>query len=151
MRGDRDGVYGDVLPIVAFMLVALSYVLTRVFGAGIWMALLAMIALAIPSVAIEAIVPSWVLWGRAYYLLALAAAAASVILLRRRRDSAAPAMALAACTFFLAFAMRSLDSPICSLVPLGTHFLWHLLDAAFVFQLAQLVALHGWAEGRASR
>jgi hypothetical protein len=39
--------------------------------------------------------------------------------------------------------MRSLDMPLCAGWPVGTHFLWHLLNALLLYLLVRLVILHG--------
>lgn len=52
--------------------------------------------------------------------------------LEKSRDSASW-MLLAACLLPVALAVRSLDQKVCSVFPLGTHFLWHLLAAAVLY------------------
>jgi hypothetical protein len=44
--------------------------------------------------------------------------------------------------------LRTLDAAMCDAFPLGTHFLWHLINAALLFVLAQaLVAAVTSARG----
>jgi len=43
--------------------------------------------------------------------------------------------------FFAAFAARSSDMPVCDSFPLGTHFLWHLLNATLLYLLVRLAIL----------
>ena len=44
-------------------------------------------------------------------------------------------LGLAAFIFALSLAFRSLDGALCAAVPLGTHWLWHLLNAAVLYLL----------------
>lgn len=39
----------------------------------------------------------------------------------------------AAGVFVLALVFRTMDNPVCESFPLGTHFLWHLLNAAAIY------------------
>ena len=55
----------------------------------------------------------------------------------KRLPSAGP-LALAAACFAPSLVLRQLDLPLCEIWPLGTHFAWHLLNAA-------TLALTSWA------
>lgn len=49
-------------------------------------------------------------------------------------------IALAAATFALSLVFRSIDLQVCAALPIGTHYLWHLLNGAMVgFLLIALV------------
>ncbi|WP_170108072.1 hypothetical protein [Donghicola tyrosinivorans] len=49
-------------------------------------------------------------------------------------------MALAAGTFALSLVFRAIDLQVCGALPIGTHYLWHLLNGAMVgFLLVALV------------
>ncbi len=43
-------------------------------------------------------------------------------------------------TFLSAILFRSIDLSVCSYLPIGTHFLWHILVAAFGLQLLMLLS-----------
>ena len=141
--------WGDVIPIVMFMLAYIWFAMTSLFGLGVLAKVLFIVGFSALTLSLEARVPSWVLWGGALYLPALVLAVAVPVSLHRMRHPAAGMMTLAAGTFFLAFAMRSADTPLCPVLPLGTHFLWHLLNATFVYLLVRIAILHG--SGGASR
>jgi hypothetical protein len=51
-------------------------------------------------------------------------------------------MIVAACLFVVALSLRTLDMHLCPSFPLGTHFLWHLLNALLLYLLLRLVILH---------
>ena len=44
--------------------------------------------------------------------------------------------------FLVSFTARIIDQAICPVFPLGTHFLWHVLNATVLFLLIRAVILH---------
>jgi hypothetical protein len=50
----------------------------------------------------------------------------------------------------LSLAMRILDTPLCDAVPIGTHFLWHVLNAIMLGWMAEVLRRHlaGGGAGR---
>ena len=135
--------WGDVIPILAFMLVYVWFVMTWLFGFSLRTRVLMIAGFSVLTLSLETGVPSTVLWGGALYVPTLIIAITVAGALYRMRHPAASAMATAIGTFFLAFTMRSLDTPLCTAVPIGTHFLWHLLNATFLYLLVRLAILHG--------
>jgi hypothetical protein len=135
--------WGDVIPILAFMLVYIWFLMTWLFGFSLRTRVLMIAGFFALTLSLEAEVPATVLWGGALYVPALIIAITVVCALYRMRHPAANAMAAAIGTFFLAFAMRSLDTPLCSAMPVGTHFLWHLLNATFLYLLVRIAILYG--------
>ncbi|HEY1382844.1 MAG TPA: ceramidase domain-containing protein [Dongiaceae bacterium] len=139
--GTRWAEWGDVIPILVFMLLYLWFVLTHLFR---WPAILKTGALAAFSAAtflLEASVPGDVLWGGALYLPTILAFIAIGVVLKRRAHPAASAMLGAIAVFSAAFIARSSDMPLCEAFPLGTHFLWHLLNATLLYLLIRLAIL----------
>jgi hypothetical protein len=51
------------------------------------------------------------------------------VLLRRRAPATARGLAMGAGLLMVALTFRSIDLALCSTVPFGTHFVWHLLNA----------------------
>jgi hypothetical protein len=83
--------------------------------------------------------------------------AASAVLLRGRLPEVARGLGLGAAVLTLSIVLRSLDMGVCNALPLGTHFLWHILNGAMLgwmievyrrHRIAQCAAL-GSAPGRA--
>ena len=136
--GTRWAEWGDVLPILLFMLLYLWLLLTVVFAWPASSTLIADCGYIGLTVYLEATVPAWVLWGGALYIPTLLVMLSVAVALYWRAPAAASEMSLAACVFLLSFAARTLDSRICSMFPLGTHFLWHLLNAALLFLLIKV-------------
>ncbi len=61
------------------------------------------------------------------------------LLLRRRWPMVARGMALGALILSVSLVFRSLDLALCGGWPLGTHFLWHLLNAAMLGWMIELL------------
>ena len=139
--GTRWAEWADVIPILVFMLLYLWFVLTHLFG---WPTLGRAVALAVFCAAtfmLEARVPGDVLWGGALYIPTILSFIAIGTVLKRRAHPAANAMLAAIAVFFAAFAARSSDMAVCDAFPLGTHFLWHLLNATLLYLLVRLAIL----------
>lgn len=147
--GTRWAEWGDVLPILLFMLLYLWLLLTVVFAWPTWSALVADLSYIGLTVYLEAAIPASVLWGGALYIPTLLVMLWVAVALYWRAPAAASGMSIAVCVFVLSFAARTLDSRICWTFPVGTHFLWHLLNATLLFLLIK-VALTARAT-RASR
>ncbi len=70
-------------------------------------------------------------------LIALYAAA-----LRRRLPEVARGLALGATILCLSLTFRSLDEPLCNVLPFGTHFMWHLLNGLMLGWMIELYRRH---------
>jgi hypothetical protein len=85
--------------------------------------------------------------GPGMYLAALLGLAVLSLLLARSPDPTRrafwPAFALPAAVFAVSLTLRTLDSPLCSTLPIGTHFAWHLLNA-YTLYLVTRAAIHRW-------
>lgn len=60
--------WADVIPIVAFMLAYMWFVMTWLFGLNLWTKILVIVGFSVVTLWLEAKVPSTVLWGGALYL-----------------------------------------------------------------------------------
>lgn len=85
--------------------------------------------------------------GYAAFLLGLAGMA---IALWRRPGKADTArlLGLAALVFAMSLTFRTLDGPLCGSIPLGTHWLWHLLNATVLYLLLMAAIGQGPAQVR---
>jgi hypothetical protein len=75
-------------------------------------------------------------------MLPLMVLSAVAVILLVRRSPAGPSYLAAAIVFAAAFAARQLDGPLCDAIPVGTHFLWHLLAAVLAFILIRAAILY---------
>jgi len=63
-------------------------------------------------------------------------------LLRRRSPATARGMALGAGLLLVSLTARTLDGPLCQDLPLGTHFLWHLLNGLMLGWMIEVYRRH---------
>ncbi|MBV2183726.1 MAG: ceramidase domain-containing protein [Rhizobium sp.] len=78
--------------------------------------------------------------GSTQYLPALFVVFATGRMVWKERQPSFRLIVVAIALFALSFAFRSLDMPLCSAVPFGTHFLWHVTNClAFGVLLAALI------------
>jgi hypothetical protein len=125
---NRWSVLADVIPITLFIYFYLALALRRFLALG-WLAailmLLVFFGLTFP---IEAALRP-LLSGSAGYVPALLAMLVIGSLLAVRGHPAARYVMFAGMIFLVSLTLRTLDLPLCPAWPLGTHFLWHLLNA----------------------
>ena len=134
--------WGDVIPILAFVVVYFWLVLRCFLRWPFTQTFLTLLLFLTLTLFAEARVPSEVLWGGAMYLPALFAITALGVALYRQLPNAGTSMLIAAAVFIFSFAARTLDMKICDAFPLGTHFLWHLLNALLLYLLVRLAILN---------
>ena len=133
----------DVLPILGFILLYVfaasrDFLGLRPWAAGV--AVLGFFPYAAALVPLFRLVPG--LGSSAGYapvpLLILGYAA----LLRRRAPATARGLTLGAGLLVLSLAARTADGPLCPSLPFGTHFLWHLLNAAMLGTMIAVYRRH---------
>ena len=76
--------------------------------------------------------------GSGQYAPALLALVVFAVLTRWRGHPSANWIAAATGVFVLSLTFRTLDRDICAAIPLGTHFLWHLLNGLVIGLLLQM-------------
>lgn len=133
----------DVLPILSFILIYVFAATRDFLGARPMLAGLAamgFIPYAAATVPVFAMIPG--LGSSAGYapvpLLILIYAG----LLRRRAPATARGMAAGAAILLLSLGFRTLDQPLCAAVPMGTHFLWHILNALMLGWMIEVWRRH---------
>lgn len=127
----------DVLPIVLFILTYIYAVHRDVLGwrpVGSGLASLMFLPFAAGVAQVAGLLPffavSGVYWAVPVALLAYGAVLGGAVRAGFWRGAAILALSIT---------LRSLDDPLCQVVPIGTHFLWHLLNAAM---LAYMIVVH---------
>lgn len=133
----------DVVPILIFILLYL-YVANRAYlGLGLWGAL-GGLALFFPYAGM--MVPTFSLIPG----LGSSAAYAPVPLLiylyalwlRDRAPETAGGLALGATLLVVSLTFRTIDEPLCAGFPMGTHFLWHILNAIMLGWMIEVYRRH---------
>jgi hypothetical protein len=62
--------------------------------------------------------------------------------LRNSAPETARGMAVGAAILILSLTFRTLDKPLCDLVPFGTHFLWHVLNGLMLALMIEVYRRH---------
>jgi hypothetical protein len=131
----------DTLSILAFAAYFLFLFLTRAARLGGMLALAAACVFAALSYAFPKFLPSGPLTGSAGYLPYVIALAAMIAYLWRARRASARVFLGATLLFLVSLGLRTVDLPLCWKLPLGTHSLWHLLNAVVLFRLARELSI----------
>ena len=135
--------WGDVIPILIFMLMYLWLAMRRYLFWPAWLAVIVLLGFFFLTFNLEAKVPAEVLWGGAMYLPTLVALVAIAFAPNDwPRYVRHPIIAAVAC-FLLSFTFRTLDAHICPTLPIGTHYAWHILNATTLYLLLRAAILYG--------
>jgi hypothetical protein len=143
--------WADVIPILVFMIVYCWMILTVFFGFAAWLKTLITLAFFAATFYLEADEFQGLLWGGAMYLPTLFFLMAAGAGIWRRDADAGKAFFTAALLFVISFAFRTIDEPLCSQIPIGTHYFWHIFNAAVLFLLVRTLILHAPGGEEATR
>ncbi|TNC51838.1 hypothetical protein FHG66_03220 [Rubellimicrobium rubrum] len=136
----------DTLPILAFILVYVHAVHRVIWGQGA-LAALAFSLCTVPWIAgltlVFARLPGFEI--SAFYWPVPLLILLHAVLLRSRTPGTAAGFAAGACLLSMSLVLRSLDQVACQAFPLGTHFLWHLINAVMLAWMIEVLGRHGRA------
>ncbi|TMJ38225.1 MAG: hypothetical protein E6G87_06870 [Alphaproteobacteria bacterium] len=118
----------DVLPITLFIYGYLAFALRRFLAFDWWKVAVSMAVLFAATFAAERITPPGFMNGSGAYLPALVASVLVSLQLLRNGNPAQLNLSLASSIFFVSLIFRTADQVLCSLVPIGTHFIWLILN-----------------------
>lgn len=130
----------DVLPITLFIYVYFFFAMRRMIGMGAARAILALVGFILFSLGFRQLFPPGLLHGSAGYLPALLALLAVAAVLRLRGQALAQSLLAAAGLFAVSLTFRTIDPVVCHELPVGTHFLWHVLNAILLLVLVRLIS-----------
>jgi hypothetical protein len=144
---NRWSLLADVLPIAVFIYSYFLLAMRRYLQIGLGAGIAATVVFAAFNMSFArlwlGIFPDLTLNGSVGYIpAALALTVVGIICLAVSMRQAGKALLSAACLFALSLLFRSIDSTICSAVPVGTHFLWHLLNALVLGILMNAAIAH---------
>ncbi len=145
----RGAMLFDVVPIAVFIYGYFLLALRRFFGLGALASTAITLLFAAGSYLVENTFHG--LHGSVGYLPALGAMICFAALLWPRTGlrQTADGLALAALVFAASLTFRTMDGDVCAAFPLGTHFLWHILNACVLWLLLRTAMLHAEPETRA--
>ncbi len=141
----------DVTPILAFILLYVFAASRDMLGLKGWQAGLATLAF-LPYAAAGAY-----LFGQVPGLGGSAAYAPVPVLIlfyawaMRAHLATSRGLAAGAAVLVLSLTFRTLDGPVCTALPLGTHFLWHILNALMLGWMIEVYRRHRLAAAGAHR
>jgi hypothetical protein len=129
----RGAVLLDVIPIAVFIYGYLALALCRFLALPRGLVAVIVVVFAIAAQAVSALAPRDTLNGSVGYLPALAAmiVVASFV----KAPAVRRGLWLAAAMFAISLVFRTIDRDVCPLLPLGTHWIWHILNAVVLYML----------------
>lgn len=141
----------DVLPILTFILLYVFAASRDFLGLKPWQAGLctaAFIPYAAATVPLWAMVPG--LGSSAGYAPVPVLILVYAALLRQRAPDTTRGLAIGAGILILSLTFRTLDEPLCGVIPLGTHFMWHILNGLMLGWMIEVWLRHRKVAGGAA-
>lgn len=133
----------DVLPILGFILLYVFAATRDYFGARPWVAALVtagFVPYAAATVPVFSTIPG--LGSSSSYAPVPLLILIYAVLLRKRLPETARGLAIGAGILIVSLIFRTLDQPLCSALPFGTHFLWHVLNALMLGWMIEVWRRH---------
>jgi hypothetical protein len=143
----RGGMLADVIPIAIFIYGYLLLALRRFLHLSAAIAIAIAVGYAAGAQALSWLAPPRTLNGSIGYLPALVA---MVAMARLTHGRARRGLELAVMIFTVSLALRTIDLAACETFPVGTHFLWHLLNAVVLYALLRTAIKESDSETAAS-
>lgn len=125
----------DTLSILLFACVFVYAFFSDIGRAPAWLSLAAAGAFFAASFAAKLWLPDLGLNGSEAYLPMVLGLAAMIVYLARE-PSTRKQFATATGLLLVSLTLRTIDADVCAAFPLGTHFAWHLLNAAVLYLLS---------------
>ena len=125
----------DLLPIALFMSSFLVFVQKRLLHFSNLKTFLVMCIFITAAVLIELYQPRHILGGSLGYTHAVIALSMVAYIFRKRRHPYSKYFSAGLQVFLLSLVFRTLDGYLCEINPFGSHFIWHLTNAALIFIL----------------
>lgn len=122
----------DLLPIFLFTLVFVYYTFAKVLSFSKSLSLGFSGLFVLLMILIEIFVPKTFLSGSMLYVPALLTLIVVAKVVYVRNHQLSKLYFSVASVFLISLFFRTIDQPICDIFPVGTHFLWHLLNGLAV-------------------
>lgn len=133
----RWAALADTIPILVFILVYLYLALRHYLQLSLWTSL-AITVIFIPVSAGAGAATAPLLGSSAGYASALLAIFVVGLLMLQRNRTIANGLLVSAGVFAVSIVFRTIDETLCPAVSLGTHFIWHLLNAVVLYLLSMI-------------
>jgi hypothetical protein len=125
----RWAALADVVPIAVFIYGYLGFALRRFLRLGFIPAVVLAGLLLLGNFGLERVLPPGFLNGSVAYVPSLLAGLAMALASSLRRHEVSNRLFAASFVFALSLAFRTADQAICPILPIGTHYIWHILNA----------------------
>lgn len=143
---NRLTMLADVIPIAIFTLAYTAFAIRRYLGFSRLATAGVFVVFYLVAGGLTALVPGWLHAlsnGSMGYLPAFLALSVFGGWVAARGHEAGPWLLAGAATFLVSVTFRAFDQKLCAVLPFGTHFMWHLLNALMLALLLAAAARHG--------
>lgn len=128
--------WADRIPIIVFISILLLSSLMRLFKLNVIHALFVLLIFQTSNILVQTTFPPPTLNGSLFYLpTLLLLTIITTILWSKNKTPANIWFMYGSLLFLLAIIFRTIDNVICDTVPVGTHFIWHILIAGTIYPL----------------
>jgi len=135
----KETMLADVIPIAIFINIYLLSALRRLFALRWLLVLLLWGGYQAVSVAAQLTLPADMWHGSVMYLPTFAALAVMTVAFFLRKSAFARVFLLVMLVWTASLIFRTADLEICGSFPVGTHFLWHILNAWVLWRLLMVL------------
>ncbi|WP_455220789.1 ceramidase domain-containing protein [Kaarinaea lacus] len=125
----------DTIPILLFINLFLLSCLFRVFSLTVTLTLGIFIAYHVINYLIQSALPSNFLNGSIFYLPTWGFLLGIAVAAGRKKVAGRHYYIGGWAIFTISLIFRTVDQSLCTILPIGTHFIWHILNAATLFLL----------------
>ncbi len=139
---NRWSMLADVAFITLFMYVYLGTLLRKVFGLRVRGIVTSLIAFFAVGAAIIQVVPPDLFNGSEGYFASILAFSALIMASINKNLPHTRVLVLGLVTFMISIFFRSVDMEWCEDWPMGTHFLWHVLNGVVLYLLMRYLILN---------
>ncbi|WP_249693307.1 ceramidase domain-containing protein [Stappia sp. WLB 29] len=136
----RWSALADVVPIAVFIYSYFLLAMRRILQLGWGWSIGATLAFLAASYGVAPMLSGILGSSAGYVPAALAIFGVAAVAARRCPPASAP-LALTGAVFVISLAFRTSDIPFCPSFPLGTHFVWHCLNALVLYLLIRVLVL----------
>ena len=132
--------WGDNIPIIIFVSFLLYLVFIRAFNVRPFISILYLIAYSIANVLFLKLFGDKLFHGSIAYVPILLIFLFIGLVTRHQKPTLSNNLLLSAVIFFISIIFRSIDGLVCPQFPIGTHFIWHILNAvSMYFQMRAVI------------